>query len=243
MTLKELVKFLRRSLIFISYDALKEEQARGFDKKPVLVVDGKRNKPITDVKPFGKVEFVSRVAGVDIARDIYAQILKRSPVVSGNYLQSNFVFLNGKQIATNMQELEQWIKSRPVIRENDFLRFVNVAPYARRLERLGVTKNRTSRRRVKTNTRRRRRSKDLAIALGLETLAPNGTYFLSTRAAKRKYKNNVSIYFGFIPGSQLGLNATFKTNYSTSRKKKSKPRTYLYPTIKVYFGSLRGLPD
>jgi len=234
LTLEELVKLMRRTLITVSHDLLKKRQAQGFEKDPVTIVDNRLNKPILQVKPFGKIEFKKRVKSLEIIVFAYKEVLKRSPVESGNYRSSHFVFLNGTRIASTLSELLAWEKTNPKIERNDFIRIVNSAPYARRLERLGVTRQRTRRVRIKnkrTNSSGRVRSPT--------SLKPNGVYFLSTRAAKRKYKGNVSIYFGFIPGSLLGLTAMFKGGGTSKRK----PRTYLYPTIKIYIGGKRGVSD
>jgi hypothetical protein len=231
-TLQELALFMRRSLINVALDVLKEEQKQGFDKKPVTLIDNRLNKPITQVKPFGKIEFKKRVKSLEIISFAYREIARRSPVDTGRYENSNFVFLNGKRIATNLTELSAWIASKPAIKENDFIRIVNVTPYARRLERLGVTRQRTSRLKIKN-----RRTSSSGRIRNPTSLRPNGTYFLSTRATKRKYKGNVTIYFGFIPGNLLGLSATFAGG---SGKKK---RTYLYPTMKIYIGGKRGVSD
>lgn len=235
-TFEQFVQFMKQGLISISLDVLKEEQRQGFDKNPVTLVDRRIGKSILDVSPFGTIEFKKRVQSLEIIRFTYKQVIRRSPIDTGLYSESHFVFLNGKRIATNELELEAWIRSGPKIQANDFLRIVNVVPYARRLERLGVTKQRTRRVRIRTDRRRRRGTHKSPTNFSLR---PNGVYFLSTRAAKRKYKGNVSIYFGFIPGAQLGISTTFKTK----RRPREKPRTYLYPTIKIYIGGKRGVSD
>jgi len=236
-TFEKLVAFFKESLLRISLDVLKEEQSQGFDKKPVVFVDKKLNKPILNVEPFGTIEFRSRVQSLEIIDFAYREILKRSPVDTGRYESSHFVFLNGKRIATSLPELNAWVASRPQIKENDFIRIVNVTPYGRRLERLGVTRQRT--RRV-TVRRKRRGSRNPLQNSGAKSLRPNGAYFLATRSAKRKFKGNAAIYFGFIPGSQLGLSAAFS---SGARSKSGKSRTYLYPTMKIYVGGKKGIRD
>lgn len=220
VTLKELLEFMRSALIIAADQALKEEQARGFDPKPVITVDGRVNKPILSVNPFGKIEINSRVDIDSMVIDTYEGLLHRSQVDTGLYKSSHYVFLNGIQVATDMASLKTWLSSRPQLKDTDKIRFVNIQPYARKLERLGVTYQRKQTRTVK--------SKDKRLRSGERILAPNGTYFLTARAIRRKYKRNSSIKFTFISGSELGLTASFK-----AKKPKQQNRAYLYPTIVI----------
>lgn len=149
--------------------------------------------------------------------------------MTGNYRRSNYVFLNGKQVATDPTSLKAWIEAGPEIKDNDLIRFVNIAPYARKLERYGVTKQRS-----KTKTRN---STDKKKRSGPKILSPNGVYFLATRAIGRKYKKNSSIKFGFIKGSGLGIVGSF----AKRKGERKSSGTYLYPsiTIVVKGGGLR----
>ena len=228
LTLAELLEFTKSSLIVIADQVLKEEQARGFDKKPIAVVDGSPYKQIIDVNPLGKIEFFSKVAIDKIMLEMYESILERSPVDTGLYKSSNYVFINGTQIATNLEELKKWLDRKPTINPNDLIRFVNIQPYARRLERLGVTAQRQQSRTVKSRDKKQRS--------GSRILAPNGAYFLSFRSIKRKFKNNVGIRFNFISGANLGLSASFKEKPGSS----AKVSTYLYPSISFLVSDLGG---
>lgn len=240
-TLSDFIKFVKKSLIVIAADVLKDEQSRGFDKNPIVVVDGSVRKPIISVKPFGKIEFISsQTAGVDVIKFVYEQILGKSKVVTGTYYKGNFVFHNGNLVATDDSELLTWIKTNPPIKPGDIIRFVNVVPYARRLERLGVTAQRTKTKQVKSRDKQKRSGETI--------LGANGVYFLASRAAASRYKNNVKIYFGYILGSTLGVQ-NFPTIGRDGKplrrtyKTKGKPKNtgpYLYPYIKLTVGE-RGL--
>lgn len=237
ITLEELFDFTKRSLIVIADEVLKEEQAKGFDKNPVTIVDNKRGKPVQSVSPFGKIQFIGRQAVGDILIETYQGIIDRSPIKTGNYSKFNFVFYNGTQIAKSMPELVSWLKSyESEIKDKDFFRFANLTPYARRLERLGVSKGRQKQKLSLSKDKRR-------AAKGEKSASPNGAYFLTTRAIQRKYKNNSKISFGFISGTQLGFTGiatAFKTGRSGAKrmaKRKKPPAQYLYPSIKILVNS------
>lgn len=225
ISLEDLLKFTKASLLIIADQTLTEEQAAGFDEKPVLVVDGSKNKPIENVSPLGQIEFVARVQINSLLLDAYQGILDRSKVLTGRYKGSHYVFFNGQQIATDLTSLETWLKNPPAIGDGDLIRIVNIQPYARRLEMLGVTAQRSK----QSSTRRKGRTNYVRV--------PNGVYQLTTRALRSKYKQNVGIKFSFISGSFLGLTGSFKRGRSG---RNSSGRPYLYPTI-VFSISERGI--
>jgi hypothetical protein len=218
MTLEEFFKFSKAALITISHDVLKEEQARGFDPKPVVLVDRKLGKPVMQVSPLGQIEFKARAQVSTVLLQIYDFILARSPVDTGLYKNSHCVFWNGILVAQNRAALDAWIHSNPEVKDKDIIRFVNIQPYARKLERYGVT---AQRKRLRT-----KKSKDPRNRSGFQgrILAPNGTYYLATRAAERLF----------------GLSAKFKTPSSgipgLKRRRKRESRTYLYPSIIIRIG-------
>lgn len=220
LTLAELLAYTKQVLIITGDTILKEEQARGFDKNPVVVVDNIVGKSVEDVKPFGKLDYVSRADMGDIIHETYQRLTDLSPVLTGKYKSSNFVFLNGEQVATDPSSLSSWIDSNPEFKQSDLIRFVNIAPYARKLERLGVTAQRTQSRSEKSSDKRR-------AARGVRVLVPNGDYFLTARQIRSKYKRNSIIRFEFISGGQLGIQGNFAA-------RRGKPgRAYLYPSITI----------
>lgn len=232
VTLAEFLEFTKASLIIIASETLKEEQANGFDPKPIVAVDGQKNKPVIAVSPLGSIEFTSKASMDAILQDTYEAIRFRSPVDTGKYIKSHYVFLNGIQVASDFSSFEAWLATRPEFKEKDLIRFVNIQPYARKLERYGITAQRQQSRTVKSSDKRGRSGVNGRI------LAPNGTYFLTTRAIRRKYKRNSIISFSFLSGSSLGLSATFKTQTGGARgggsfRRKKSGRTYLYPTITI----------
>lgn len=227
LTLMDLLEWTKAALIVTADEILKEEQALGFDKEPILAVDGRVGKSVHLVQPLGQIEFTARVSSsVDIVLEAYEGILYRSKVLTGLYKSSHFVFLNGQQIATNMQELKLWETTKPELKEKDIFRIVNIQPYARKLERFGITAQRSKTRYENNKSRRNDASRTTFVQ------SPNGTYFLTTRAIKSKYKRNADIRFSFLSGSSLGLSASFKTGGRT-RKKSGVGRPYLYPTMTI----------
>jgi hypothetical protein len=231
ITLAALLDFTKSSLIIIADQTLKEEQALGFDKKPVIAVDGKVGKPVIDVSPLGKIEMFARSDMNDIILDTYKALLERSPVLTGRYKDSHYVFFNGSQVATNLSGLETWLASKPVFQEKDRIRFVNIQPYARKLERHGITGNTTPGGNYYSNRSERYTKGRDRRNPGGKVLAPNGAYFLAARSVSRRFKNRASIKFYFTSGANIGLTATFKT--SSPGRKSKKPRTYLYPSIVI----------
>jgi hypothetical protein len=230
ITLEDLLKWTKATLIITADTVLKEEQDRGFDKQPLLLVDGRKGKDVSSVNPLGQIEFLARQDFGRVLVEAYEALLDRSKVLTGRYKASHYVFLNGQQVATDLATLKTWLKSGVEFKDEDRIRIVNIQPYARRLELLGVTAQR-SKQKLEDKGRRRK------VTTGVTIKVPNGAYQLTTRAIKSKYKNNVGIRFTFIPGSSMGLAGTFKGG---RRGKNSAGRAYLYPSI-VFSISERGI--
>ena len=158
----------------------------------------------------------------EIVLETYNALLYRSKVLTGAYKSSHFVFLNGIQVATDLPSLDSWLKTNPQFKNSDTIRFVNIQPYARRLERYGVTAQRSK---VSRRDPGRKGQKT-----GNLVLIPNGTYYLTARAIRSKYKRNSIIKFAFLPGTSLGLSGSFSGG---RRGKNSSGRPYLYPSISI----------
>ena len=221
MALKEILEFMRNALIVTADTVLKEEQNRGFDKKPFTVVDNVPNKSVLAVKPTGKIQFFNRIQDVGkIILEAYKLIYDRSRVRTGLYRDSHTVFLNGKRIADTYEDLQKWfVTNAGIVKEKDLFRIVNIQPYARKLELLGMSAGRARQKRSKN----RDSSKIVTV--------PNGAYALAARAIKRKYKGLALINFKFLTGASMGLmSGVFK---SSEVKFKKRGRTYLYPSISI----------
>jgi hypothetical protein len=221
VTLADLLAWTKQALIVTADTILREEQDLGFDKEPIVVVDGRRGKPPAAVHPLGSIEFTSRVTFGPILLEAYNGLLDRSKVLTGRYKASHYVFHNGIQVATDLSSLTTWLNSNPTFKDKDTVRIVNIQPYARRLERLGVTAQRSK---PRTEDKGRRKKQVTGILVKI----PNGAYQLTTRSIKAKYKQNAIIRFTFLPGSSLGLSGSFKGG---RKGRNSAGRPYLYPSI------------
>lgn len=251
ITLEEFLKFCKANLIVIADTVLREEQARGFDKEPLVIVDGRANKPVINVNPLGSISFVSRQNAADVLVEIFKGILQRSPVDTGQYKKSNFVLYNGEVVASDLSSLADWLLHRE-FKPKDLIRFINVMPYARKLERYGIVAGGGNQRLVKSRDRKQRSGRRTAnkklsdnfvsiLNPGKFIQAPNGAYYLTLRSVQRKYKFNAKISFELVPGSWIrlasfppGVGKNGKKLYTTyHRKKQDTGVPYLYPSIKV----------
>jgi hypothetical protein len=233
-SLQDLLNATKQSLILVSQEVLKEELNNGFDKGHIAKVDNSFNKTIFAVSPLGKIEFIARAEILDIVLETYSKIISLSRVgATGQYIDYNYVFVNNKEVARDLNDLKRWIATGPVLLPNDIIRMVNLMPYARSLERKGVTSKRILARTVK--------SRDPKQRSGPTVDAPNGTYFLATRAAARKYKSNVFLRFEYIPGGKFPADAVPTRGRNGKRLRKTysekgrwpKGGHYLYPSIKI----------
>lgn len=225
MTLEDLLEYTKASLIVIADTVLREEQELGFDKEPVLTVDGRTGKPVSAVSPLGSIEFTARADIKDIILETYTALLDRSKVKSGRYVRSHYVFLNGTQVATEYQSLTAWLKTAE-FGDKDIVRIVNIQPYARRLERLGVTAQRQQNKLREKKTRGKGQHGPFVLYA-----TPNGAYALTVRAVRTKFKRNSQIKFAYISGSDIGLAGTFKSGGRRGRNSAGRP--YLYPSIVI----------
>lgn len=244
ISFQDLLEFTKKSLIKISTEALAEEQQKGFDRNPVVVVDNSFNKPIENVHPLGKIEFVARQDLSEIALFIYDAINIRSPKVTGTYLKYNIVAMNGRVIALSRQELQAFFENYQP-RPGDKLRFINATPYARKLERYskyagksgsGIKWRKSTDKKGRSGEMRKYKVKD-TVKEAMHVLAENGAYFLSARAALNKYRRNAFIKYESLPGQYLGIEnlVIIGPKGKALRRTFKKTNTpYLYPTILVY---------
>lgn len=239
-TLDELLSNLKEYLIRVAHQALTEEQAAGnFPKEYITLVDGQRNKPVINVRPFGRIDFVTQAVLHEDLLIVYDEIIKKSKIVTGMYVANNYVFVNNRYVASSMTELEGWVNRKPNLKVGDVIQFVNVAPYARMLEIKGTRAGKVS-----FKERRQKYSKGSSQKHGKEGTfrAPNGAYFLAARAIRKSYKANFKIRFTFIPGDALGIGSSvfiksngrqkFRTTFDKGHKG-SAGRPYIYPAVEL----------
>lgn len=233
-TLEEILAFTKSSLLRLARESLKEEQAKGFDKAPLVFVDGKKNPNIEVVSPLGKIEYVSKDVGTfEVIEKGLTLLLDKSRIVTGLYFDSHYVFMNGKVVATSIREFALFKDSGAVFKEKDVIHIVNVVPYARRLERLGVTKDA-----IKTKWRK---STDRWKRSGPNVLAENGVYIHATRELKRQFGRNANIKFTYLTGATIGSTVVRTRDYAgkqlrthfAKRKREKKSGPYIYPAIEI----------
>ena len=222
-TLGQLLEFTKKSLIKIAKEALEEEQARGFDKSPVTVVDRSTTKTIEQVSPLGRIQFFTRADIGDLLIEAYDTVLRLSKVVSGEYYDSHQVIHNNKVVASTRGQLAAYLKIADT-KPGDYWAIANSTPYARRLETLGVSALGSNPKRKEKKYRNRRRGGG-KIRI---TKPPNGAYQLSYQSLKATMGQFVLIRFKFVPGSELGLTGSFTTG---TRNQIGRP--YLYPVITI----------
>lgn len=224
--LAQLAFFTKQALISTAETVFREEISKGFDPDPIVRVDNRIGKSVDDVKAFGKIEYISRINIREAIEFGYEAILKRSPVVTGIYKSQNLVFFNGRQIASTLKELEKFFDNAPRIEDRDVFRFVNAAPYAHALERYGRTRQRKQPRKRKRRGERGKR--------GQRVLKPNGTYKLTERALKKKFRGLLPV-FKLVPGDVLGITSPLGPSFRATYDPKGRYNSgfYLYPTIRI----------
>jgi hypothetical protein len=238
--LEDLFKFFKTSLANFAFDALEQEQKLGGMKNPIYVVDGVRNGNPFEVNPWGKIEIYDRIAEQPetlkkIIKNIYHDLQKRSPVDTGQYKnKGNIVLLNGALVAKNPAELEIFLaKDLETIDDKSVFTFLNVAPYASKLERMGTIAGRSSGMKWtdSKDTNRKRRMKQSTNG---KVRRPNGVYFVTSRSYIRRFAANIDVSFGFMQGGRLNLD---DYAFAFIQKNTGKPmRRTFSPLNKIYKG-------
>ncbi len=187
------------------------------DDNPRQRVDNVWDRELQNVRFIGKIEFYERVSDIKAAiLQIFDLLIERSRVGSLpnryaiKYKERHVIQINGKAIGSP-DELDQF-------KFGDVVQIVNLAPYARRLELMGVTSRNNSANKARNKTTRKGKdSKGRSVILS----RPNGTYNVVYRLARSRFKQIGAIKFEFLPMSAIGF--SFKGD----------GRSYLYPSIKI----------
>lgn len=228
---EDLVADIKNQLIIYANEVLRDEQKEGFPSEPVIAVDGKFDKSVNDVKAFGKVEyFNTEIDIVDSLRDAYDVIHAKSPKGSKlagdkyaniKYINHNYVYFNKAVVATNRLEMRRWLDfmSQKGFRPRDEIAFVNVVPYARKLEKLGITNLN-----VGVGGKKARFKKRGGV---IKAQLPNGVYYAAQRSMVNLLRGRALVApVKFEPFNLRvgGMRNTFANG----------GRPYLYPVIKVF---------
>lgn len=238
-TFLDIAETVRRFQIDTSLRALKEEQAKGFDKNPRQRIDNKFDAPLENLRFFGKVEYFAKQDVTEALLQIYKELEARSPWRTGLYRKGNTVIYNTTVVGDTYGQLVRFfsgIDKQGGFKEGDRIIFVNTRPYARKLELLGVRRATTGQNRGLNTPSNPRKTKSKKTGRLLKK--PNGAYYLTYRLARRKFKSIAnSISFSFISGNNSFFRITpqdgFRTTFSSRQGKGRGGRPYLYPTIQI----------
>jgi hypothetical protein len=227
-TIADLVKYIK-TVHVSGARAFREQAVRkyGFPEKDFLtLVDGKLGASDLTVKPLGKIEYITKIESIsEVVLGVMELIINKSPKRTGYYGSMNVLMYNGKIVASNLTGAKFFFKNR-IFKDSDKFRIINLSPYARKIERLGITSGKRGKYRSKKNKS------------GTKVRAPSGTYWQSKNEAKRKFqglKNNIKFSFIPVPAS-VALSAnrkTFSPNNFVFNKAREKGRPYLYPSISI----------
>ncbi len=220
---------LRYTIIEITKQVRAEEEAKGFDKQAVMFVDKDPRKPLERVNPFGQVEIVARVNMAEMLKFIFKSLIDRSPRKKGRYVSEHVVFVNNVEVATNPQQFAKYLEGLDFL-SRDEIRFVNLAPYARKLERDGNSRGQNGKK-IKQRENKKKNRTNLGTG---KVFLPNGTYYLTARAAQQKYGKNAFIQFSFVDGGTVhGGNENMLGGDRVYKKGTRKGKPYFYPSIVV----------
>ena len=209
----------------------KAQREDNFDTKPVVIVDGSYNKNESQVKPFGVIRYLARSRNLfKRFSEAYDSILRSSPVRTGKFQNHNIVMFNGVVVARNRLEFRRFLVDRDKRgwKERDEIVFMNISPYARKLERFGVRRETRGKRAGQAINKPRGRFSKRSGFVSI----PNGSYTVSRRKIRAMFAG-----VGYISRTQFEYNNSglkFSGNRSESRTTFVKDgRPYLYPVIKV----------
>jgi len=162
--------------------------ARTFGRPPGITqaVDGIVGKPLETIDPRGYTDTRFEVAA-SIITEAFTALVRASPfgpAEGGHYRDDHWMFVNGIRRDATLEGKEI------VVGRGDRIVFVNVRPYARKIE--GGARTRTRR-----FTDRRP---------GLSVQAPDGVYEITARDLRRRFGNLANItftYLGVVDGAPV----------------------------------------
>lgn len=215
---KEIEPDLRAFQIAIAREALAEEQLRGFDRNPRVIVDRRFDAPVESVKFGGRIEYAARFPIDDVVAEIFAELVARSPVLTGDYRDSHVVMVNNQSIAYQQGQALN-------LQDGDRVQIVNTQPYARKIEGGG----RVRRNRRGTNTQRVERS-----GSALSAQAPNGVYRVVWSWAKQRFGSLAFVDFKWV---KLDTNVRVRAKWAEGTKHGGPGGGYVaqnYPAILLF---------
>jgi hypothetical protein len=220
---KTIGQWVKEATIRAAETALMQEVARGFDNKPVVVTDGVPRRDYDNVRPFGRIEFIRRPQMAEAVLWALDMLRKRSPVVTGRYVQSHTVLLNGAEITGDVKAALQNVK------EADRVQIVNPQPYAKKIEG----------RKARGKGRGANRTKTAAVA-GLSKQAPRGVYErVVLPMLVQRYGRSMFFDFKYV---KLDSGVKVKGWQGGGSARKRILRDHVYPSLH-FFIKPTGLPN
>lgn len=220
-------KHIQAITISAAYDVLAEEQTKGFDTDPLVLVDRKPNRAFENVKPFGIIEIIERADMGEVAEWIFRELHRLSPVGDGDdprqghpgfYRNSHFIFVNETSVNADNVDSLNYDPSK------DTLRFANVAIYSRRIEGIFTSS------RINPKTRKRER-KGKWHTFGWSPQAPKGVYRVVARKAKAMWGKNLDIRYTV---RKIEGGARVRRWWKSGKKlSKFEMTDQVYPTIEI----------
>jgi hypothetical protein len=219
--------WVKENTIAIAERALREEVAKGFDNQPVVITDGVPRRDYGDVKPFGRIEFARRGNMADSVLWALDALRKQSPVLTGRYVSSHTVLINGVEIQGDIRA------ALMNVQPTDRVQIVNPQPYARKLEG----------RAARSRGRGANRTRSRAVA-GSSDQAKAGVYRVIVRALLQRYGRVMFFDFKYVKlntglkvwgysGGGRRADTTAQTILGDYRRTRIK-RDAIYPALQFY---------
>lgn len=206
-------KFLRVATANTAMTVLREEQARGSfprDRKLYTVwVDRSPRKTEFQVRFGGTISYIQRQALSEVYEFILRRIDQISPIGPGpkrgkeafrkrHYYESVVMLVNGRAVISEGQSgvvKLLSVQNMKNIKPSDRVMFMNIQPYARRLEQGAARFRPPPRDRAFTYRPR---------TVNWSLQAPNGVFRVVAREAQRRFKGIAQIRFTYAQAPALG---------------------------------------
>lgn len=205
---RSIAEWVKAATIKTAFEVLPQEVRKGFDNEPVVITDGVVKRDPRMVKPFGKIEFVSRTNITDAVLWTLTELQKKSPVLTGRYASSHTVMINGAEVQGNIRVALNKVKA------GDRVQIVNPQPYARKLEASTASK-RTGREKRRASSRQAR----------------GGIYRPVLRAIVQRWGKTVYVDFKYVK-LNTGLKVWGKQGGGKNRAKVR--RDAVFPAIQFF---------
>lgn len=217
-------KFLREITVRTAKVALRQEQARGrFPRDRALYTtwtDRNPRKPEERVRFGGSIAYIQRIQLGEVYEFIMRELVRLSPYGEAkrrgkerfrqrHYDESHVVLVDGRAVLREGGDASILAIRNATKRvgPNSKVQFVNIQPYARRIEQGNTEYKRQP-------DKRYRRARDGATTLGFKKpynwtmQAPNGVYKLVASRAARQFRGIARIRFTYAQLPALGYSFT-----------------------------------